>query len=145
MASNEANIIAITETWLTSDISNNEVLPSNFHLHRKDREETCPNKRGGGVLLAVDNVLQSKRRGDLEPDCELLVCEVCLHHEPRLAIILCYRPPNTDKADFNRYLNETLCRVNSEFDNICLLGDFNLPDINWKIPCTNLWLMTRTL
>ena len=43
------NIFAITETWLTNYIYNNEILPSNFAIYRNDRES-----RGGGVLLAVD-------------------------------------------------------------------------------------------
>ncbi|ELT96181.1 hypothetical protein CAPTEDRAFT_185977 [Capitella teleta] len=34
---------------------------------------TNPEKRGGRVLLAVDETLPSKRRGDLEPPCEVLV------------------------------------------------------------------------
>ena len=40
----------VTETWLTYDIMNNEILPKGYHVIRKDRDA---NKRGGGVLIAL--------------------------------------------------------------------------------------------
>ena len=42
------DIIAVTETWLSDKIFNNEILPSNYSIIRRDRSS-----RGGGVLLAV--------------------------------------------------------------------------------------------
>ena len=47
-------LIAITETWLTDSIYNNELLPSGFDVYCKDR-----NNRGGGVLLAVHQSILS--------------------------------------------------------------------------------------
>ena len=48
-------IIAVTETWLNLQILDNEILPTNFVIYRKDRDS-----RGGGVMLAVHESLQSK-------------------------------------------------------------------------------------
>ena len=42
-----ASNFCITETWLSDFISNGEILPSGFVIHRKDRPS-----RGGGVLVA---------------------------------------------------------------------------------------------
>ena len=42
------DIIAITETWLSDKIFNNEILPSNYSIIHRDRSS-----RGGGVMLAV--------------------------------------------------------------------------------------------
>jgi len=50
------NIFAITETWLTNHIYNNEILPpNNFAIYCNNRE-SC----GGGVLLAMDLSIPSK-------------------------------------------------------------------------------------
>ena len=48
--------------------------------------------------------------------------------------MLCYRPPDFDRSDFNALLEETLFKVSMEFDQLVLLGDFNLPDIDWHHP-----------
>jgi hypothetical protein len=44
-----SDIICVSETWLTTDISNEEILHSGFTIYRKDRVNRC----GGGVLIAV--------------------------------------------------------------------------------------------
>jgi len=48
------DIIAITETWLSSDYWDNEILPKGYTIFRKDR-----NSHGGGILLAVSNDIPS--------------------------------------------------------------------------------------
>jgi len=47
-------IIAITESWATSKISDSELSLDGFVLFRKDRCDVKPGK-GGGVLLYVSN------------------------------------------------------------------------------------------
>ena len=46
--------ICITETWLIDLIYDKEILPNKFTLYCKDRES-----RGGGVLIAVNDLLPS--------------------------------------------------------------------------------------
>jgi hypothetical protein len=54
----DATIICLTETWLTKDIADSEILPSNiYNIYRKDRDG-----RGGGVLTAVKFYLISKKQ-----------------------------------------------------------------------------------
>jgi len=50
--SNNYDIIAITETWLTNHIYAKEIFPSGYNVIRKD----CYS-RGGGVLLAFKESL----------------------------------------------------------------------------------------
>ena len=50
------DVIAITETWLSSDYWDNEILPKGYTTFRKDR-----NSCGGGVLLAVSSDIPSKK------------------------------------------------------------------------------------
>ncbi|ELU06174.1 hypothetical protein CAPTEDRAFT_191013, partial [Capitella teleta] len=127
----EVHLVAITETLLTEDVFDSEVLPQNMQCQRKDRSETRQSVRGGGLLLDIDNRLPSKRRSDVECDCEILVCEISGPSRVNIAIILVYRPPSSDCATFTSLLDEALCKVSAEYSNICLLGDFNMPNIDW--------------
>ncbi|ELT95537.1 hypothetical protein CAPTEDRAFT_186109 [Capitella teleta] len=80
--------------------------------YRKDRAETQPNVRGGGILFGIDNRLPSKRRPDLECNCEVLVCEINGRSASRskIALILVYRSPSSDVVSFINMLNETLIK-----------------------------------
>ncbi len=46
----------ITESWLSINVGDGEILPSNYKLYRYDRES-----RGGGVLIAVSNQIASRQ------------------------------------------------------------------------------------
>ncbi|ELT93849.1 hypothetical protein CAPTEDRAFT_200755 [Capitella teleta] len=137
VASNRTILVAITETWLNDSVFDGEVLPPYFFIHRKDRSVTNPDKRGGGVLLAVDERLPLKRRRDLEPPCEVLVCELSPKGAPRVAVLLCYRPPNTDLNAFNNLIEQCIFNIFHEFSVLCLLGDFNITNVNWSHPVLN--------
>mgnify|MGYP001550270335 CR=1 FL=1 len=127
-----SKIVAVTETWLNDSILDGEILPSSFCIHRKDRCNTLPDSRGGGILLAINSSIPSRRRGDLEPQIEILVCEVAPCSSQKIAVVLCYRAPRNDLHGFISHLEKTLFDVNREYQRICVLGDFNLPSINWK-------------
>ena len=139
VAENKINLVALTETWLDDSVGDSEIL-SNFSIHRKDRAETSPGTRGGGILLAVDDSLHSRRRVDLEHGrCEIMVCELRMHLSPKIAVVLCYKPPSSDGLVFNRALDDTLFHVALEFTTIVMLGDFNMPAITWSghLPLSN--------
>jgi hypothetical protein len=44
------DLILVTETWFNQNFMNSELLPKGYHVIRKDR---APDKRGGGVLIAL--------------------------------------------------------------------------------------------
>lgn len=85
--SNDTDIIAITETWLTKHIYTNELLPCGYNVLRKDRDG-----RGGGVLLALKDSI-SFRELSTPNDLETLSAEVTFNN---LTFVICliYRPPN---------------------------------------------------
>ncbi|KAI8516278.1 hypothetical protein Bbelb_048590 [Branchiostoma belcheri] len=115
---NSPDILAITETWLTSDIHDQEVIPPNYVTYRKDRQHVHDNKVG-----------------DLEPRDEILVCEI---HPPslgKLALVLCYRPPSADLEPFTDNMATVLTNIQKEYRNCCIVGDFNLPRVDWST-CT---------
>ena len=124
----DLKLIAVTETWLTTEVQDYEVCPEGVNIHRRDRP---PPKRGGGIMLAEHSELPSCRRLDLEPrDVEILVCEVSSPPGPTAAVIVCYRPPDSDKHLFVDSLKSVLNSVINH-DLIIVLGDFNFPGISW--------------
>ena len=83
LQTNEVQIAAITETWLTSDIESYELDIPNFTIYRKDRVIS----RGGGVILFVSSECPS-RPVDFLPDtvpgleitgCTISTIEGALH------------------------------------------------------------------
>ena len=128
----ECEVCAIRETWLNDDISDCELLPDEFTIYRKDRSSTYPGKRGGGVLLAIEKNIKSCRKPELEPDEEVIVCEVEGVKHKKVAIILLYRPPSSDPACFSPTIENMLVKASKQYERICMLGDFNIPSVNWK-------------
>lgn len=60
-SSSDYCIIALSETWLNSDISNSELFDQNFDVHRCDRSPLTSSKSvGGGVLIAVKSCFSSE-------------------------------------------------------------------------------------
>ena len=124
------SFVAVTETWLSPDIANEEILDGTYTVFRKDRDG-----RGGGVLFAVNSTLLSSRRLDLESTSaqnnEIIVCEIITKKSPKLIFVLCYRPPNND-ADFLYNFKTVMENISSAgINHTCVLGDFNLPSVNW--------------
>lgn len=124
----DCDILAITETWLKPDITDNEIFPdrNNFHIYRNDRK----NRRAGGVLLAVRKSVQSYAinvHSDLE-----MIWVACVTKFTTLLIGSCYRPPDcyhsfVDDLWSSITQASKLCRT----DAIYIFGNFNFPEVDW--------------
>lgn len=123
------DIIAITETHL--QLGNKDLLCEymidGFKYFYKDRAN---GRQGGGVGLFINNKIKVTEVKLTESNVEL-VC-VTLHLQDfKINISTVYRRPSTTiNEDFELYsiMEETL-----NADEALLLGDFNLPDINWNL------------
>ena len=62
---NSVDIIAVTETWLTSDIPDNAVDIPNFNLFRKDRNDAIK-RNGGGVGAYISTSHPTRRIHDFD-------------------------------------------------------------------------------
>ena len=76
------DIVPITETWLDS-----ELMHPNYSVYRRDRHDILSAKIGGGV----NNNISSFRRHDLEPQEEIVVCEVKPNNQSKILFILAYK------------------------------------------------------
>lgn len=56
ISATDFNFVAISESWLISDIANNELFPDTFTVFWKDCSTNSTGiNRGGGVILAANN------------------------------------------------------------------------------------------
>ena len=129
------DLICICETWLNESVLSSELLPG-YSIFRCDRV----GKIGGGVLVAIKSNIRAIRRIDLErEDVELVVVEFTTQCNKTTILYTFYRPPNSC-PDVIQHLNTSL-QSNPESSNIILIGDFNLPAIDWSLnqqtPATN--------
>ena len=116
------NVFAITETWLSSNILNKEILPADYVIYRKDRQS-----RGGGVLLAVHNSLLSTEISS-PPDLEILIVELKTTHVLLLCVV--YISPSASSNYHMALITylDSICASNR----VIILGDFNCSDICWS-------------
>ncbi|KAJ0180561.1 hypothetical protein K1T71_003965 [Dendrolimus kikuchii] len=138
------DILILSETWLTANISDCEVVDPRYVLHRCDRDRMATGKQdGGGVLIAT--------RRDLSADrCFLTLGDNEQHNMGMLSLIdyvflklkvgnkyyvVCgvYIPPNTNTKIYSLFLNALLNELNDIIiENFYMVGDFNLPHLEWK-------------
>ena len=128
----DVDIVAVTETWLKPTILSSEILPSSdFTIHRRDRAVRI-DKRGGGVMLAVRNIIPSVRRTDIETSAEIVACELRPSDKKKLLFAVFYRPPGSDLAYLKEFTKFLRLASKANFENIVIAGDFNLPNIDWS-------------
>ena len=114
-------LFCITETWLTESVSINELY---FIVYRRDR-----GSRGGGVLVAISRDLPSKLYF-VSSHIEFIAIQIFSH--PSILLCCLYLPPGSlQDSDFCLILNSVLRSLPVDQE-IILLGDFNLPGVNWS-------------
>ena len=127
--SSMCDILCLTETHIDSSINSNEILGDGKSIYRKDR-----NLYGGGVLVAIKNDIPHEPIifSDLTADIEIVGLNIPRDTPSgKDTVLLCfYRPPTQDCLEELRSVLEYLQSVRSGSE-IVLVGDFNLPDIQW--------------
>ena len=104
------DVIAVTETWLSDSIFNNEVLPNGYSVYCKDRQS-----RGGVLIGSTASHISSSFLYSLS-DPDVLTVKLFLP----FPIVICavYIPPSAT-VDLQDYTSSDVPVV---------LGDFNCPD-----------------
>lgn len=124
-----ADIVILTETWLSSRVKNSEIFccEKRFNIYRCDRGD----RTGGGVLIAVAAHIESFCLR-LTSDLEILFICLCLNHQ-KLVLGVCYRAPSCNNSFVNN-LHDAINSILVRFPSvpIVLLGDFNYPNIVWN-------------
>ena len=129
------DVICIVETWLSNDISDNELVIPDYQIFRRDRD-----RHGGGVLMYVHFSFAVDLCNSVT-DIELLTVSVCPPKSTlKFCVALYYRPPSASVKCFDS-LSKNLCNLNpSSFNYFVLIGDFN---VNYF--CTTSFLYTHLM
>ena len=123
--------VAITESWLKPHITDAQVALNEYKCFRADRVV----RKGGGCLLYVHNSLLVSREYSYDDDTHNLL--TCFIASINTFIAICYRPPKSPAKYFKVTLEILREKINEVSDenrspDIYLLGDFNLPSIDWE-------------
>lgn len=136
--SEEYDIFAFTETWLTEGIHSSELFDDRYVVIRRDRnKQRTGMERGGGVLLAVHRRLQvsqltlAEHNPLIVRDLESIWLQVSRPHSNTVIHInVVYFPPNSPRCLYDEYFDFYDAMVNKyKFNRLLILGDFNLPEI----------------
>ena len=116
------DIVVLTETWLTPNRKNDEIMIPNFDIpYRKDRNDRV----GGGVAIYIKSGISFHKSCNLiDNEVEGLCVEVNVRNHK---FLLCgiYRPPNSGVEYWDSLERTFETLNNSHIKDLVILGDFN--------------------
>ena len=140
-----ADIIAITETWASDELTDAEFAIDGYTLFRKDRE-TGRFSKGGGVALFVKEALKPQLSSSMNISLfeDSVWCDVHVG-EAMLLVGVCYRSTASTTVNDEKLCSLMEMAVNeSRFKNaqLLIMGDFNFPEISYsdydvRAPCNS--------
>ena len=126
IASSSYDIITLTETHLDDSISDGDILPSNYTVFRRDGK--INSRSGGGVLIATRDYIKAVPHDTSQYNSEFIFVDLLLSDNHKVTLGVFYRPPNNDTKPLED-LQAALQMLSA--NELILLGDFNLPEIDW--------------
>ena len=145
----KVDVAVLTETWL-SDNDEIWLKPSDFNKHGyKALHQNRPKCQGGGLAIICKSHLQVKQLDSgSKSSFEYLVCRF-LGKSVAVTTVAIYHPPysatnNTTNAKFIDKFTEYLVDSIMTYNNIVILGDFNLHINDQEDPDTYIFIDTIT-
>ncbi|MCP4472989.1 MAG: hypothetical protein GY821_00145, partial [Gammaproteobacteria bacterium] len=135
---NKSSILALVETWLDFDIL--PILGSENTKHFTFYQLNRDYGKGGGVLLCVPSKYHSilvSQKSILE--FEAITIDLLLRPYSNFRLVIVYRPPRAYRANLGT-ANQFFDYIDSVLTNkipTVILGDFNLPMVDWGLNCVN--------
>ena len=120
-------VLAVSESWLDSSVTDDEVKIDGYTILRKDR-----NRNGGGVCMYVKNSIAFNRRSDFTSTLlESIWIDLLIPKMKPITIGTCYRPPRLPINDSLEELQSIVSNINMDNETY-ILGDFNInyDDVN---------------
>ena len=129
--SNTYDLIFVCESWLTPNWPNGIIDPLHlFNIVRCDRSV----RSGGGVCILIR---KSLHYAEITTNSKFNSLELCgidiVSKHARCRFICVYRPPGygKDSIDYARLIAEYINTFTMCKHPVIILGDFNLPHIDW--------------
>ena len=119
------DILALSETWLNSSITNTEVNIQGYNIYRLDRKH----KKGGGICIYVRNDFKSKVLKDLSfispVGFHQLWVQAQVNKNKSLIVCATYRPPDCTVSSVRDDLKPKFIEALLLGKEIIILGDLN--------------------
>lgn len=126
------SIICVSESWLNNFITDGLLDPRGlYNIYRRDRIADNPS---GGVCIFVNRNLNSSM---IEVDysfysgAEIIACNIYDNQRVYVTIVCCYMAPAISNNSFLTSIN-CLRHICAQGPRVLLLGDCNLPNIDWN-------------
>ena len=118
----------LSETELDESFTNTQFTLDGYEIRaRRDRNEF-----GGGLIEYVRKGLICKRIAKYERKYNECICSEITFSKKKWAIFSIYRPPHVENlTDFLEEMTISLTKVTPNYENILVMGDFNI-DIKCK-------------
>ena len=136
--SNDVEFLFLTETWLSNKVKDPALCPKDYNIIRCDRTHTT----GGGVLLlykSIFDVVEISHSNNNDP-FEYICVDIYDGKKP-FRVICFYIPPTCSNTP---QVIENVCNIINLYASsskpIFIIGDFNMPTIDWisLTPTSNL-------
>jgi len=128
------DILAVTETWLSEDVIDQQLAIDGYNLYRKDRGDAR-----GGVCLYVSKRFNIERLDFLSV---LEYCAVRIHAtdmQPFIVVVI-YRSPKIPVHRWLPHMQDLLQKILTLQDtNIIVTGDFNEDQAKAPLPIAELF------
>src|SRR5207245_3308837 len=125
------DIVCVAESWLNSNITNGILDPRGlFNIYRAERSI---DQRGGGVCIFVKRNLNSAAI-DFSVDenyGNVVIVQIILSPCCIISILCCYIVPDCPNNFFIQLFTD-LSNISSQLSSFVMVGDFNLPNIDWE-------------
>ena len=120
------DVLGLTETWLTSDIDDDELEIEGYSIFREDRG-TKGKSEGGGVITYVKSCLKVvPLQNVLDADIEGKLIKIERSRCKPMIIGTFYRPPNFDPYKFIEALSNSFTNLDTSKNEFVIMGDFNI-------------------
>ena len=116
------DIFLVSESKLDSSFPDDQFSIPGYQIVRKDRD-----RNGGGLLLYINEDIPFKiiQNSSIPHTLEVLPIEINLGRFKFLLIGL-YKPPSVSEKEFLLHLNKIHNFFSTKYENITLIGDFNM-------------------
>ena len=116
------DIFLVSESKLDSSFPDDQFSIPGYQIVRKDRD-----RNGGGLLLYINEDIPFKiiQNSSLLPTLEVLPIGIKLGRFTFLLTGL-YKPPSVSEKELLLHLNKTHNFFSTKYENITLIGDFNM-------------------
>ena len=130
------DIICVTETWLSKKVTDSLLIQNlPYAVIRSDRNSS----KGGGACLFVANHIPFKTISTSNIYHTDIVCIEIFDtfSSDSFILINVYSPPNFKNFDDYVSFLDCLSEFVTAFPTFVIVGDFNVPKVNWSVPIDN--------